>query len=67
MCHLHTASRDSIGCHSARWVCPRLGIKGVRRSHSSVPRKGGGGGYREPREAGVVVTSMQHTWQRQSK
>lgn len=24
---------------------------------------GGGGGYREPRKAGVVVTSIQHTWQ----
>lgn len=37
---------DLIGCESVNWVCPRLGIKGVRCSHSGVGgvRRGEGGG-----------------------
>lgn len=38
-----------IGCESVNWVCARLGIKGVRCSHSGV------GGWGE--EGGGVVTS----------
>lgn len=39
---------DLIGRQPVNWVCPRLGIKGVRCSHSGV------GGWREEGGKGVL-------------
>lgn len=53
---------DWIAGESVYWACPRLGIKGLRCSHS-----GAGGGGKVRRKAGAVVTSTQHTWWQWSK